>query len=163
MGYKGGSLTSLFDKKQQAIVKHAMEGVVKQGMDEWEKVTVKETPVDTGKLKQGWVKEPIVTVPGVEVTGTLSNSVDYAPHVEYGTGLWGPSHAKYLIEPKKPGGFLRWIDPVTGQPVFARRVMHPGSKGHFMLTKGANAVVWGQALFESHLEAMAEEIARNAD
>ena len=63
--------------------------------------------------------------------------MEYAPYVEDGTGLWGPKHAKYEIKPKRPGGWLRWIDPMTGDPVFARRVMHPGWPGNHMFAIGA--------------------------
>jgi very-short-patch-repair endonuclease len=71
-------------------------------------------------------------------------------HVEWGTGLWGPKHAKYLIVPKKPGGWLSWINPRTGQRVFARKVMHPGSPGAHMFAIGAHLT---EAEFEERIAA----------
>lgn len=63
-------------------------------------------------------------------------NVSYAPYVEHGTGLWGPSRAKYEIKPKNPDGWLRFLDK-GGNVVFAKRVMHPGSPGAAMFAKGA--------------------------
>lgn len=60
----------------------------------------------------------------------ISNS-----HVEHGTGLWGPEHKRYLIEPKKPGGWLSWVQ--GGERVFRKRVWHPGSPGQFMMQAAA--------------------------
>ena len=65
----------------------------------------------------------------------ISNSA-----VEHGTGLFGPEHRKYLIEPHPPRRSLRWIDPLTGHPIFARRVWHPGSEGAHMVSKAAAVV-----------------------
>lgn len=59
-------------------------------------------------------------------------------YVNYGTGLYGPEHRKYLILPKKPGGSLHWVDRLTGQDRFAKSVMHPGSPGHHMLEISAS-------------------------
>ena len=74
---------------------------------------------------------------GMVYESGAETDVEYAPYVEHGTGLWGPRHAKYEIKPKRPDGWLRWIDPVTGDPVFAKRVMHPGSPGNHMFAFGA--------------------------
>lgn len=77
---------------------------------------------------------------GVKVyeSGAQTN-VDYAPYVEEGTGLWGPHHQKYKIEPKTPGGMLAWTDHKTGKRVFAKFVMHPGSPGQHMFAIGVAA------------------------
>ena len=73
--------------------------------------------------------------------------VSYAPYVEEGTGLWGPKRSKYIIRPKRPGGWLSWItqhgftrrDGTFVQPgtrVFAKKVEHPGSPGNHMFKIG---------------------------
>lgn len=76
--------------------------------------------------------------------GVLVHNCD----VEYGTGLWGPKHAKYTIYPSKPGGFLSWVTQTgftrkngeyvpPGTRVFAKKVEHPGSPGQHMFAMGA--------------------------
>ena len=50
--------------------------------------------------------------------------------------MWGPRRAKYEIRPKNPLGWLRFFDQKTGELVFAKRVMHPGSPGHHMFARG---------------------------
>lgn len=87
-----------------------------------------------------FTKETIVYVDfsGRKVYETGSETeVDYAPYVEEGTGLWGPSGAKYEIKPRTPTGVLSWIDRETGKRIFAKRVMHPGSPGQHMFAIGA--------------------------
>jgi hypothetical protein len=74
-------------------------------------------------------------------------SVPHAPHIEYGTGLWGPKNKKYKIEPKAaPEGkpdlarkALRWFS--GGKAVFAVRVMHPGMKPRPFMLRGKLPVV----------------------
>lgn len=61
--------------------------------------------------------------------------VDYAPYVEEGTGLWGPTGAPYEIKPIDPLGVLHWV-VAGGEHVFAKRVMHPGSPGQHMFAIG---------------------------
>ena len=98
------------------------------------------TPIDTGRLIDSIKKKltvVVLTPRGLAYESGCETHVDYAPHVEYGTGLYGPRAAKYEIRPKNPHGWLRWIDPDTGQPIFAKRVMHPGSPGAAMFAKGA--------------------------
>lgn len=53
----------------------------------------------------------------------------YAPIVEWGT----PRH---IIRPRK-GRFLRWVDPGTGQFVFARQVDHPGTPAYRVMSGAA--------------------------
>jgi hypothetical protein len=76
-------------------------------------------------------------------------NVDYAPFVEHGTGLWGPYRRMYEIRPKRPGGWLSWVDPKSGDRIFARRVLHPGSPGNHMFEIGAHLTehefnTWGE-------------------
>ena len=88
------------------------------------------------------------------------SELEYAPYVEHGTGLWGPKHAKYLIVPKRPDGWLRWIDPDTGNPVFAKRVMHPGSPGNHMFEIG---VAIAEQEFEREVEPILVRVMRELE
>lgn len=163
MPYVGGSLTSLFNHPQQRKTRDVMHRMVSRASGVWVKTTIRETPVDTGLLRQGWFQLPVTATPE-SVSSGVGTFVDYAPHVEYGTGLWGPKAAKYPITPKKPGGWLRWYGP-DGRPIFARRVMHPGSPGRYMLHKGGDAALAAVkgGLLAADLTAWAEAIAREAD
>jgi Bacteriophage HK97-gp10, putative tail-component len=112
------------------------------------------TPVRFGTLRASITQKLTVVYPtprGMAYESGAETEIEYAPYVEYGTGLWGPRHAKYEIKPKRPDGWLRWIDPVTGDPVFAKRVMHPGSPGNHMF-------LIGEALTEHEFEQFAEPI-----
>lgn len=164
MPYVGGSLTSLFDEHQQATTEETMRDMANAAIDVWKEATEKATPVDTGALKASWYT--LKAQPGsVSIESQVASNIDYAPHVEYGTGLWGPNKAKYPIVPKKPGGWLRWIDPKTGKEIFARKVMHPGSPGRYMVSKGADATLAAinGGLFNSILSVWEKKIVDNAD
>lgn len=87
-------------------------------------------------------------------------NVDYAIFVEDGTGLWGPRRAKYEIKPKRPGGWLRFRDQKTGDVIFAKRVMHPGSPGQHMFAIGA---VLTEHEANTFLESIAREWAREQE
>lgn len=164
MAYVGGSLTTLFDANQRRATETAMGDMASSAAGVWKKATEEATPVDTGELKRGWYQLPVVSM-GERIQSGIASDVKYAPHVEFGTGLWGPKHAKYPILPKKPGGWLRWIDPKTGKPVFARKVMHPGSPGRYMVSKGADAVLIAitGGLFDPTLSKWEATIVANAD
>jgi hypothetical protein len=146
VGYHGGSLVSLFDEKAQAATRLAARRMAERGTDRMHSVTVENTPIGGralegdggGNLRSSWYTLPVQRVvhesgdPAYE--GVVASNVDYAPHVEYGTGLWGPKKAKYEIKPKTPGGWLAWRGP-NGM-VYAKSVMHPGSPGQHMLQTG---------------------------
>jgi hypothetical protein len=139
MPYVGGSLTSLFGAKAQAATELAVRRMAEAGGDHMVDVTIQNTPIKTGNLRTSWYqlrtnKTHYAVWPAYQ--SGVATDVTYAPHVEYGTGLWGPRHAKYPIE-AKGGGMLRWVDPKTGGEVFARRVMHPGSPGQHMVAIAA--------------------------
>lgn len=142
MPYVGGSLTSLFDGSAQDKTNLAMRAMAERGGDRMVDITITNTPIDSGNLRTSWYQMPVSkTHFGIWPAwkSGVATDVDYAPHVEYGTGLWGPRHAPYPIT-AKDGGFLRWIDPKTGKEVFARRVMHPGSPGQHMVAIAADVV-----------------------
>jgi hypothetical protein len=69
----------------------------------------------------------------------VGTDVHYAPHLEYGTGLWGPKHSKYPIVPVKKKA-LAWLSPVatnleTGKAMY-RSAKRPG---RLVSTKSAAA------------------------
>ncbi|MFV2172340.1 hypothetical protein ACFHW2_11840 [Actinomadura sp. LOL_016] len=53
----------------------------------------------------------------------------YAGLIEWGT-------RPHDILPRN-GRWLRWIDPQTGQPVFARKVRHPGTRAYRVMSGAA--------------------------
>lgn len=167
--YIGARLATLFHTEPIDV---ALERMANRGGDRMVEWTVKNTPIGFprglatgfrgGNLRSSWRQKVPRTTRRRGLRGWESGvetDVDYAPDVEYGTGLWGPSHAKYVIEPKKPGGFLRWVDPQTGKDVFAKRVLHPGSPGQHMVAIAATMVEGEMraGLFDDILEAWARE------
>jgi len=141
MAYVGGSLVSLFDERPQAATRLAARRMAEKGGDRMVDVTVMNTPIHHGNLRTSWYQLPTQRAtfgPWPAYKSGVATDVDYAPHVEYGTGLWGPKGAKYPIVPKKPGGFLKFM--VDGKEVFAKRVMHPGSPGQHMVAIAADVV-----------------------
>jgi len=141
VSYHGGRLAPWFDN---GPTKKALMAMAVRGGGAVTSKTRELTPVgNTGHLKESWKQRPVVILVDelgrvVYESGTETH-VDYAPYVEFGTGLWGPKHAKYLIEPKTPGGWLHWIGP-AGEDVFAKRVWHPGSPGQHMVAIAVAAV-----------------------
>ena len=138
--YIGPYLPDLF---AQEPLDRALWKMADTGGDRLHEYIVAFTPIRTGNLATSWYRKPVLrelhgTAPAYNAT--VSTDVDYAPYVNYGTGLWGPEHRKYLIEPHAPNQFLSWIDPLTGRRVFARRVWHSGSEGHHMIEKGGSMV-----------------------
>ena len=134
MSYVGDDIPTLFD---QDPAREAMRGMAHRGGAELRRRVIQNTPIDTGRLRESWYQEPVRHHRGAPDTyeSVVATDVDYAIHVEHGTGLWGPEHKKYLITPKKPGGMLSWIGH-DGQRVFARYVWHPGSPGQYMMAYG---------------------------
>jgi hypothetical protein len=134
MAYVGGSLAPWFDSGPN--LRFLRRGAARGG-ERLTTLTEMNTPVDTGRLRGSWRTKPVMLL--VDSRGRTAarsgteTSVDYAPYVEYGTGLWGPKGTPYEIRPKKPDGWLHWKDAKTGEDVFARRVMHPGSPGNHMV------------------------------
>lgn len=140
MPYVGGSLEPLFS---QVPVKVAVAAMADKGGERMVELTVINTPVDTRNLRNSWYKRRLRRRRVGPFSGWesgVATDEDYGPDVEHGTGLYGPEHRPYLIEPRPPNRFLHWRDPVTGEDVFARRVMHPGSPGHHMVQIAASVV-----------------------
>lgn len=150
---------SFFDAPQQAATGRAAMAMAHRGGDRMHELTVINTPIGGrdqrggggGNLRSSWYQIPvhrIRTPKGRGFQSGVATQTEYAPHVESGTGLYGPKGAKYEIRPRTPGGYLRWVDPRTGREVFAKRVMHPGSPGAHMVATAAALV---EAEFERGL------------
>jgi hypothetical protein len=138
--YYGPKLPEIFAEEP---VTRTLWRMADKGGDRLHDYIVAFTPIRTGNLATSWYREPTRR----ELHGTspayvapVATDVDYAPYVNYGTGLWGPEHRKYLIEPHPPNKFLSWLDPLTGKRVYARRVWHPGSEGHHMIEKAGSVI-----------------------
>lgn len=86
------------------------------------------SPVDTGNLKSSHVATPIV-VSGQSVTAGVENTSKYALFVHEGTRA-------HRIVPRR-AKMLAWIPRGAGKAVFAREVMHPGTRKNPWLGKAA--------------------------
>lgn len=160
MGYEGPDLAALFDVDES--VDRLCRDLTRDAGSHMTSSIKDLTPVGHQPFSQNYIPghlkasiRQLVTVVHITAGGIVYESgteteVTYGPYVEEGTGLWGPRRAKYEIRPKKPGGWLRWVDQRTGDVIFAKRVMHPGSPGAHMFAKGA-------ALTEAAFEAMAKD------
>lgn len=146
MSYTGGRLSPLFST--EGIPELCREIAHRGGerMTEWTRIN---TPVGHQPFAENYVpgqlrasiQQKLLVVYASE-RGTVYESgvetdVSYAPYVEDGTGLYGPYRQMYVIRPKNPDGWLRWRDPVTGQPVFAKEVWQKGIHGQHMFAIGA--------------------------
>lgn len=155
---RGQSLAGMVRQVKDAVGP-AIEVMVDDGGQAMQKYVIENTPVETGELRASIRQKAVVRI--VSMTGTAYESgayteVIYALYVEEGTGLWGPHHAKYRIEPKDPNGVLAFyvrVKTPEGKPqfdgsyhvaegnlVFAKYVMHPGSPGQHMFAIGAAQV-----------------------
>jgi Bacteriophage HK97-gp10, putative tail-component len=138
--YVGGTLAPLFAVEP---VEATLMRMAYRGGERMVELTTENTPVDTGRLRNSWYQRRLRRARRGRLSGWesgVASDEDIAPHVEFGTGLWGPEHRKYLIVPKRAGGSLRWRDPRTGRIIFARSVMHPGSPGQHMVQIAAGAL-----------------------
>lgn len=168
MPYVGGSLASLFGKVPQAATAKCAEGIARKGGDRLRELAEMNTPVKTGKLRGAWKAGPVVRgnhLFGPSYSVAATNDTDYAAYVEEGTGLYGPKHAKYEIKPKDPAGTLAFKG-ADGKWVFAKRVMHPGSRGNHMLAIAAHVVefeVDSGMLAQAELEEWARAVEDAAD
>lgn len=138
MPYVGQSVSDFFGPVAQAATGDAARKMCDKGGEAIKDHATTLTPVKTGRLRAGWKRSPSIDM-GAGWSTDISNDVEYAGYVENGTGLYGPSHAKYLIRPKNPGGMLRWVGK-DGKIHFAAYVMHPGSPGRYMLATSMNVV-----------------------
>lgn len=158
--YIGPYLPDVFKEEP---LKRALRRMADTGGDRLHDFVVMFTPVKTGNLATSWYRKPTRReLHGTReaFVATVATDVDYAPYVNYGTGLWGPEHRKYLIEPHPPNRWLRWTDPLTGKPVFARRVWHTGSEGRHMVEK---ATSWSNVMLDVTMLPELERYKREAE
>lgn len=158
--YDGPSLAALFDRDEEQILGRMIHDLTDTGGKVMTRRITELTPVGhqphdagyiPGHLRESMQQKVVVSFPhagGTRYESGTETWVSYAPYVEHGTGLWGPRRAKYEIRPKDPNGWLRFIGR-DGQPVFAKRVMHPGSPGAHMFARGV-------ALTELEFEELAQ-------
>lgn len=147
--YRGPSLAHVFDFERD--VHDLLHGLTDEAGRKMTDNVRELTPVGHNPFAEGYVpghllasiSQKIVVVTFDTALGAVvyesgsETNVDYAPYVENGTGLWGPHRAAYEIRPKNPDGWLRFHDQ-HGNLVFAKRVLHPGSPGAHMFTRGAS-------------------------
>jgi hypothetical protein len=156
MGWESKGSLSGFVQRSKEAVDPALRQIADDGGRFMTQRVIENTPVETSALRDSIRQKAVLKVETVAGPGWESGAfteVLYGLHVEEGTGLWGPKHAKYRIEPKDPDGVLAFYarvrtpegkpqldasyNPVEGQLVFARYVMHPGSPGQHMFALGA--------------------------
>lgn len=163
MGYSGATLSDLVANLDPAS-KRAGHNLADAMVDHGKGLIERNTPVETHHLRSSYKRTAILYKQDLGAlssirwsayvwTGKVFTEVEYAEFVERGTGLWGPKHKKYKIEPKTPGGVLAFspysrmpnggvILNVQGAPtrsgktVMVRFVMHPGSPGQHMFQIG---------------------------
>lgn len=135
MGYVGGKLAPMYG---DGPLDRAVWRMADAGGDELHDLAVRNTPIDSGNLRSSWYREPTVMEGASRRSfrSRVKTDTEYAAFVEYGTGLYGPEHRKYLIEPKQPGGLLSWIGE-GGERFYATRIWHPGSPGAHMMSSAA--------------------------
>lgn len=161
MPYRGVKLARLFEGAEE-WASETTRAYAERGAEVMRDRTREHTPVETGELRESWyltVARKTASLAGPAWEAGTATDVEYAPYVEYGTGLWGPKHAKYPIRPKDPAGWLHWVGK-DGEDHFAKLVMHPGSPGQGMLAKGmrdtyVESSVFGPAVLEARMQLMA--------
>lgn len=87
-------------------------------------------PVDTGRLRASITTE-VLERQGIPMVKVGTN-VEYAPYVEFET-------EPHIITPDTKEA-LQWTDPETGEPVFAKKVEHPGTEAQPFLLPAVDAV-----------------------
>lgn len=166
MGYEGESILDVVDRLEE-VSKRTGHRLADAMTDHGKDQIRLNTPVETFHLWNSYKRTQVkyrqqATAGYVSISWSLwvweasvYTEVEYAPYVEFGTGLWGPKRKKYKIEPKKPGGVLAFtpyertpkggvILDITGAPkkggglITVRYVMHPGSPGQHMFKIGAS-------------------------
>ena len=111
-------------------------------------------PVDSGRLRSSLQITPARRLEPHLIAGSLGTAVKYAPFMEQGTGIYGPSGQPITA---KNGKFLRF--QIGSKVIFAKSVR--GSKGRFFM-RGAleqnNLAI--QNYFQSALNNVTAALAR---
>jgi hypothetical protein len=155
----GPPLAALFSDEPVERAGHRMTDAL---ADRSHDVVVEYTPVDSGNLRTQWYRTLVRRVGGRRRRWEteVRNDSRYALWVEEPTGIYATG-SPYEIRPRA-GGVLSWISRKpfitkegklipAGTRVFAKRVMHPGSKGAHMAKRTATTI-----------EATADQIVRPA-
>jgi HK97 gp10 family phage protein len=87
-------------------------------------------PVDTGRLR-GSITTKVEDLGNV-LKVKVGTNVEYAPYVEFGT-------LPHVITPDQAEA-LQWMDPETGEPVFASKVEHPGTEAQPFLLPAVDTI-----------------------
>lgn len=173
---RGKSLTDIVQNTKDAV-DPALRVMADDGASMMVRIVKDNTPVDTHDLRNSIVASPVRALPsGMGYESGAFTEIEYAPHVEHGTGLWGPEHRKYKIEPKDPNGVLAFFmkggaqarldngqysaNITEGKMVFAKYVMHPGSPGQHMFATG---VAYVEASFDEVTKRGLNEWARRSE
>jgi len=95
-----------------------------------EREAKKNAPVDTGRLRAS-ITTDVTMNQGLPMVKVGTN-VEYAPYIEFGT-------QPHVITPDSKEA-LQWTDPETGEPVFAKKVKHPGTEEQPFLLPAVDTV-----------------------
>lgn len=121
-----GSVSKMIGRHLSQMDKMNKE-CVEDSLDALAKLAAAFTPVDTGHLAKSWRTTPVHRNSRGQYTGRIYNPVHYAASIEHGS-------SPHLITPTNKKA-LSWDG--ARHPV--KEVMHPGSTGHHMATKAAEA------------------------
>jgi hypothetical protein len=131
-----GSLTKSLTDFERGLTRELALFGVGNVVDLQEEIEA-ETPVDTGNLAGSYyITGPRITAH--TMTWKVKTDVDYAPWVEWDTGIHGPGR-KYKISARRVS-HLRFFWERKQKMVVTKYVWHPGSKGAHMFAKGADSV-----------------------
>lgn len=150
MSYSGGRLSPMFSREP---IRRACEKMAKHGAESMTRWTRINTPIGhqqfpspgymPGTLRASIHEKVMVVYPsarGMVYESGAETNVEWAPYVESGTGIYHipNAHQPWIIRPKNPDGWLRWIDQATGNPVFAKEVVQKGIHPQGMFAIGAH-------------------------
>ena len=86
MSVEVGGTDKIIANLDEAISVPALEQRMKKACVLVERVAKQKAPKDTGALRRSITSKTVVE--GVNVTGIVFTPLEYAPYVEYGTGLF---------------------------------------------------------------------------
>lgn len=147
MSYTGMRLAPLFDGR---LIAPTCREMAEHGGERMTTLVRQNTPIGhqpfsenyiPGALRASIEQKILVVYPsprGLVYESGSETSLYYAVYVEDGTGIYHTPdpHTPWEVTPKRPGGWLRWIDQKTGKVIFARKVIVPGAPGSHMFAIG---------------------------
>lgn len=78
---------------------------------------------------------------GYSITARVGTNVHYGPHLEYGTGKWGPKHAPYEIKPKTKKALAWKSGSVASDIATGRALFRSGKTGRLVKSRGSAAMI----------------------